>query len=300
VNAIIVRWNAAATPQGYARQLEGLRAGLQDHGYIEGQNVAVEFRWAEGRYDRLSALARELVQQKVDVLVTHGTPGTNALRNATSTIPIVMAVSGDAHLTGLVQSLARPGGNVTGLTYFASDHASKRLELIREIIPSLSRVAFLTNPANPLMKIEWDAVGAAAKSLQIEVEAFEVRVPGDFDGAVSAMVERGYTALVTGQDGMLIGNVSGIASSALKKRVAACGEAPLANAGGLLGYSANHREMFRRAAYYVDRLLKGTKPAELPVERPTSFDLALNLKTAQALGLPIPPTLFARADEVIE
>jgi putative tryptophan/tyrosine transport system substrate-binding protein len=231
----------AASAAGYAKQLEGFRSGLRELGYIEGRNLAIEFRWADGKYDRLAALATELVTLNVDVLVTHGTPGARAAKKATATVPIVMAVSGNADESGLIQSLARPGGNLTGLTYFASDFASKRIEQIKDIRPGTSQVAFLTNPNNPtIMKIGLEAMEAAARSTNVIFQAFEVRAPAEFDAAFSAMVERGFEVVAVDQDGMLTGNAKAIAALALRRQLASFGEAPYANAGGLFGYGPNY------------------------------------------------------------
>jgi putative ABC transport system substrate-binding protein len=290
----------AGTAAGYAKEFEAFQLGLHDLGYSQGKNVIVYSRWAQGEYTRLTALAAELVALNVAVLVTHGTPGTSAAKNVTTTTPIVMAVSGDADRTGLIQYLARPGGNVTGLTYFASEQTSKRLELLKEVIPSLSRVAFLTNPDNPLARLELEAIENAARLLKIEFRTFGVRSVGEFNDAFSLIVKNGCDAVQTAQDGMLVANASIIAAAALNSRLPTVGEAFFPNAGGLLGFGPNLPEMFRRAAYFVDRLLKGKKPSDLPVERPTKFQIAINLKTAKALSLTIPGTVLARADEVIE
>jgi putative ABC transport system substrate-binding protein len=290
----------AGTAAGYAKDFEAFGSGLRDFGYVEGKSIIVYSRWAGGDYDLLTALATELLALDVAVLVTHGTPGTNAAKNVTSTIPIVMAVSGDAEKTGLVHSLARPGGNVTGLTYFASEQTSKRLEVLKEVIPSLGRVAFLFNPENPIAGLELEGIESAAQSLKIEFRAVEVRSAGDLNEAFSLIVKAGCNAVEYAQDGMLASNVSIIAAAALYNRLPAVGDAHFASAGGLLGFGPNLREMFRRAAYFVDRLLKGEKAADLPVERPSKFELAINLKTARALDLTVPGAMLARADEVIE
>lgn len=284
----------------YATQLAGFRSGLRDFGYIEGQNINIDFRWADGDYNRLVPLAAELAALKVDVIVTHGTPGTSVAKEIAAAIPIVMATSGDADITGLIQNLARPGGNVTGLTYFAAEQVGKRLELVKEVVPAIGRVAFLTNPENPLMRFDLDAAEKAARSMNLVLQSFEVRSPDEFDGAFSTMTARGLEAVEVDQDGMLTANAKKIAATALKHRMASVGEAPFAAAGGLVGFGPNFAEMFRRSAYFVDRLLKGAKAADLPVERPTKFELVTNLKTAKLLGLTIPPSMLVRADKVIE
>jgi putative tryptophan/tyrosine transport system substrate-binding protein len=290
----------ASNAKSYATQLAGFRSGLHDFGYIEGQNIYVDFRWADDDYDRLALLAAELTALNVDLIVTHGTPATTAVKKVSTVIPIVMAVSGDADKTGLIQNLARPGSNVTGLTYFAAEQVGKRLEFVKEVMPRIERVALLANPENPLTKFDVEAAKSAARSLNLVLETFEARSPADFDSAFSIMTTRGFKAVQVDQDGMLTANAKTIAAIALKHGTTSVGEAPFAAAGGVLGFGPNYSEMFRRAAYFVDSLLKGLKPDDLPVERPTKFELAINLKTAKALGLTVPPSLLTRADEVIE
>ena len=292
---------SSTTAVGYAKKFEALQAGLRDLGYLEGKNIVIHSRWAEGKYDRLAALAGELVALKVDVLVTHGTPATSALKKTTATIPIVMATSGDADKTGLIQTLARPGGNVTGLTYFAGEQTSKRLEVMKEIIPSLNRVAFLTNPGNPVSRrLEQPALDDAVRSLKIMYETFEVRDPAELDNIFSTIAKGNFDMVEIAQDGMLVGNFASIATIALKEHLPAIGEASFADEGGLIAFGPDTTEMFRRAAYYVDRLIKGEKAADLPVERPTKYELSINLKTAKALGISVPGTMLTRADNVIE
>jgi putative tryptophan/tyrosine transport system substrate-binding protein len=291
----------AATAAGYAKQFEALQAGLRDLGYLEGKNIVIHSRWAEEKYDRLAALANELVALKVDVLVTHGTPATSALKKATATIPIVMAVSGDAEKTGLIQTLARPGGNITGLTYFAAEQTSKRLEVMKEVIPSINRVAFLANPDNPvLLRLELPAMEDAVRLLKIKYETFEVRDPAELENVFSTIAKGNFDMVETSQDGMLVANAAGIAAIALKEHLPTIGESFFAGEGGLIGFGPELTAMFRRAAYYVDRLLKGEKAADLPVERPTRFELNVNLQTAKALGISVPGTVLARADNVID
>jgi putative ABC transport system substrate-binding protein len=290
----------AGTPAGYAKQFEAFNAGLRDLGYLEGKNIEIHSRWAEENYDRLAALANELVALKVDVLVTHGTPATGALRTATATIPIVMAVSGDADKTGLIQTLARPGNNVTGLTYFAADQASKRLEVMKEIIPSISRVALLANPRNQVLPLELQAMEVAARSLKMVYQPFEIRDPAELDKTFSTIAKRNFNAVEIAQDGMLVANAARIATIALKNHLPTIGESFLADEGGLIGFGPDITAMYRRAAYYVDRLLKGDKAANLPVERPNKYELNINLKTAKALGISVPESVLARADKLIE
>jgi putative tryptophan/tyrosine transport system substrate-binding protein len=290
----------AATAAGYAKLFEAFKAGLRDLGYLEGKNIEIYSRWAEENYDRLAALANELVALKVDVLVTHGTPATGALRTATATIPIVMAVTGDADKTGLIQTLARPGNNVTGLTYFAADQTSKRLEVMKEVIPSISRVALLANPRNQVLPLEMQAMEDGVRSLKITYQPFEVRDPAELDKTFSTIAKRNFNAVEIAQDGMLVANAARIATIALKNNLPTIGESFLADKGGLIGFGPDNTAMFRRAAYYVDRLLKGDKAADLPVERPNKYELNVNLKTAKALGISVPESVLARADNVIE
>ena len=290
----------AATAAGYAKLFESFKAGLSDLGYIEGKNIVIHSRWAEENYDRLAALANELVALKVDVLVTHGTPATGALRTATATIPIVMTVTGDADKTGLIQTLARPGSNVTGLTYFAADQTSKRLEVIKEIIPSINRVAFLVNPRNQVLPLELQAMEDAVRSLKMMYQPFDVRDPAELDKTFSTIAKLNFDVVETAQDGMLVANAARIASIALKNHLPTIGESFLADEGGLIGFGPDVAVMFRRAAYYVDKLLKGAKAADLPVERPNKYELNINLKTAKALGISVPEIVLARADNVIE
>ena len=274
--------------------------GLRDFGYVEGKNIVIEFRWAEGRYDRLPDLAAELVRLRVDVLVTGGTAGVRAAKQATTTIPIVMTTSGDAVSSGLVASLARPGGNVTGSTFFVPELMAKRLELLKEAMPRTARVAVLVNADDPSHVPVLKAMESTARSLKIEIQKFEVRRPSEFESAFTAMAKSRVDAVVVQEDSFLIANAQVIADSAAKKQLALAGQPTFAEAGGQIGYGVNQQTLVRRAAYFVDKILKGAKPGDLPVERPTKFDLVINLKTAKALGLTIPQTLLLRADRVIE
>src|SRR4029450_6216431 len=289
-----------ASAAAMANRVEAFRAGLGEFGYVEAKNLVIEFRWAEGNYDRLPDLAAELVSLKVDVLVTSGAPGTLALKRATSTIPIVMAVTGDAVSAGLVASLARPGGNVTGSKVFGPEHNVKRLELLKAGIPRLARVAFLFNPDNPSSVTENKEIENAARSAKLDISYFEARKPAEFDSVFTAMTKKPVGGAVVTDDAMLNSNSKRLAGIAGQKLLPLAGNTDLAEAGGLIGYGVNVPHMFRRAAYFVDKILKGAKPADLPVERATKFDLVINLKTAKALGLTIPPSLLGRADEVVQ
>ena len=283
-----------------AQTPEAFRAGLRDLGYQEGRDIVIEYRWADGKYDRLPALFAELVRLKVDVIVTHGTPGVLAAKKATSTIPIVMAVVGDALGSGLVSSLARPGGNVTGLTFFNPELAAKRLELLKETMPGLTDVGILLNLANPINEPILPQMSQVAHSLKLELHQFDVRGPTEFEGAFAAMAAKRVGALVVIEDAMLLANAPAVAALALKQRLPSCGWPDFAVAGGLMAYGVNFPDMFRRAATFVDKILKGAKPGDLPVERSTKFEFVINLKTAKALGVTVPYSLLARADEVIE
>jgi putative tryptophan/tyrosine transport system substrate-binding protein len=290
----------ATSAAGYASQLEGFRLGLRELGYREGENIAVEFRWAQGRYERLPDLAAELVHLKVDAIVTHGTPATLALKKATATIPIIMAVSGDAVGTGLVSSLGKPGGNVTGLSFFAPELSAKRLELLKETIPPLASLATIFNSNNLSAKLDLETLGRTAKSLGVELQPFEVRGPEHFGDVFSTIAARRVDAVSLIHDAVLTANVKLLAELALAHRLPSIGEGPYVKVGGLIGYGPDFPDLFRRSASYVHRILKGAHPGDLPVEQPVKFEFLLNLVTARAIGLGIPPTILAQADEVIE
>jgi putative ABC transport system substrate-binding protein len=283
-----------------ADRIESLRAGFRDLGYVEGQTLVIEFRWAEGNYGRLAALAADLVRLNVDVIVTHTTPGVLAAQRATAKIPIVMAASGDALASGLISSLARPGGNVTGSTFLSTDLNAKRLEILRDALPRAAMVGALLNPDNAVSGPVFQAMERASTALGVSLQRYDFRGVSDLEGAFKAMSDDRIQAVVTNEDVVIGANVKPIADRALKHRIAAVAGRDLVRAGGLLGYTVDLPELFRRAALFVDKLLRGTKVNELPVELPTKFELLLNLKTAKALGLELPPTLLARADEVIE
>ena len=291
-------------PHSYSAQtkaVEALRAGLRDLGYVEGKNIVIEYRWAEGKYDRLHTLAAELVALKVNVIVTTGgTPPALAAKHATTTIPIVTTGVGDAVGAGLVASLARPGGNITGLTDFVPELHAKRLELLKEAAPHIRRVAFLVNPDNRSTQMSLKPLESTARSLKVDLQKVEARRPDELERAFSAMAERRVDAIVAAQDALLNANVKVIADLAAKKRLPASGSKDFAEAGGVMGYGWDVSANSRRAAHFVDKVLQGAKPGDLPIEQPTKFQLVINLKTAKALGLTIPPSLLARADQVIE
>jgi putative tryptophan/tyrosine transport system substrate-binding protein len=290
----------AATASGSASAIDALRAGLREFGYVEGQNIVIEFRWADERYDRLPQLVRELIAAQVDLLITHGTPGTRAARQATSTIPIVMAISGDAVATGLISNLARPEANITGSTYFLPELNAKRLEVLKEASPTMSNPTALSNPDNPVSRPIIPALQSAATALGLSLGVARLPGPGEFDRAFRSMAGSSVDAVIVTEDGEFAPNFRTIAALALQNKLPSIGAKEYGEAGGLIGYGANILALYRRAAYFVDRILKGTKPTDLPVEQPTRFDLVINLRTAQTLGLKFPPTLVARADEAIE
>ena len=288
------------TTQSGAVALPRFRAGLRDLGYVEGQNILIDFRWAEGDYARLAEYAAELVRLRVDILVTYGTAGTLAAKQATKTVPIVMIVSGDAVATGIVRSLAQPGGNVTGSSYFDPEIHAKRLELLKEIAPSAGRVAVLLNPDNAVKVPVIKAMGLVAEALKLDLQQFEARSPDEFQSVVSSMIKTRPDAVAVITDSVFIANAARIAEIVARNRLPSTGWPEFAQAGGLIGYGVIVGDLWYRAAYFVDRILKGAKPADLPVEQPTKFELIINLKTAKALGIEVPPTLLAAAAEVIE
>jgi ABC-type uncharacterized transport system substrate-binding protein len=285
----------------YTASWDPLRQGLRDLGYVEGQNIALEYRRSEGRSERLPALAAELVRLKVNVIVTAGTPPTKAAMQATTTIPIVMVSIGDPLRTGLVASLARPGGNVTGNTILGAELAGKRLQLLKDILPNFSRVAFLWNPANASQIPHFDEIQAAARVLGLTVQSVEVRDPTEFESAFLKMIRDRPDALIMTADAMHQLHLAWIVDFTAKRRLPAMYQLKeYVEAGGLMSSGASQADLFRRAAIYVDKILKGAKPADLPVEQPTKFELVINLKTAKALGLTIPPSVLGRADHVIQ
>jgi ABC-type uncharacterized transport system substrate-binding protein len=277
------------------------RDGLRDLGYEEGRNIVIEYRWAEGKYDRFPALIAELIALKVDVIVTAGTPAALAVKTATTSIPLVMVAVGDPVGTGLVASFARPGGNNTGLTSLAPELEGKRLELLREVVPKLSYIAVLWNPANAYMVTTEKEVQAAAKVLHMKVLSLGVRTPEELDTALATVLKEQPGALNVLADRLFLHNRARIVDFAAQHRLPGVhAYRELVVAGGLMSYGPSYADMHRRAAIYVDKILKGAKPADLPVQAPTKFELVINLKTAKALGLAVPPTLVALADEVIE
>jgi putative tryptophan/tyrosine transport system substrate-binding protein len=274
---------------------------LRELGWIEGKNIVIERRYAEDQLDRLPELAAELVRLKVDVIVATGTLAPLAAKRATTTIPIVMSTAGDPLGSGLVSTLARPGGNVTGLSLMVPDVGAKRLELLKELLPHVSRVAVIWNVANPYPGLVFKETQRAAETLQIQLHSVEVRGPGDFDDAFGNMTRERPEALITIEDPLTLDVRKRIVDFSAKHQLPQIhGLREFVQVGGLLSYGASLTDLTRRAAGYVDKIIRGAKPADLPVQQPTKFELVINLKTAKALGLTIPPSLLARADEVIE
>jgi putative ABC transport system substrate-binding protein len=282
--------------------LDAFRQGLRELGWVEGQNIVIDYRFAEGRFDRLPDLAVELVQLKVDIIVAQPTPAAAAAKNATKTIPIVMISVGDPVGLGLIASLARPGGNVTGSSYSVGlEITGKLLELLKETVPKARRVAILSNPANPAHPLAIREVSVAARSLGVQLQLLEARGPNEFDGAFAAMAKERVGALLVVADGLFILHRARLADLAARSRLPAIyGYREHVEVGGLMSYGSSTRDLYRRSATFVDKILKGAKPADLPVEQPTKFELVINLQTAKALGLTIPPSLLGRADEVIQ
>jgi putative ABC transport system substrate-binding protein len=280
---------------------ETLRQRLRELGYLEGQNTVFESRFGEGKPDQLPRLAAELVGLKVDIIVTSGTPATQAAKQATRTIPIVMTNNADPVGSGLVASLARPGGNVTGLTAQDADLGGKRLELFLQVVPRVSRVALLIDETNPGTVLIAKGTQAAARTVGVQLQSLGVQGPDELDRAFVAMKEARAGALIVESSSMLFTWRTRLADLALKNRLPTMfAQRQYAEAGGLMAYAADFSDLFRRAATFVDKILKGAKPADLPVEQPAKWELVINLKTAKALGLTIPPSLLVRADQIIE
>jgi len=298
VHRIGFLWESPAT---LSSGIESFHRELRRLGWVEGQNLTVEYRWSKGQYDRLDDMARELARLKVELIVAPSSVYTGAARRATSTIPIVFAVHADPVGSGHVASLARPGGNVTGTSLALTETYAKGLELLKESIPGISRVAVLFNPDTPSHEPGLKAVETTGRALSLLIQPVAARTAAEFDGAFSAMVQGRASGVLVLSTPLFIAGAKPLADLALKHRLATSfGPPEHAEAGGLLSLGPNRADLFRRAATYVDRILKGARPADLPVEQPTKFDLVINLRTAKALGLTVPPTVLARADRVIE
>jgi putative ABC transport system substrate-binding protein len=288
--------------EGRAFLVEGFLQGLRERGYVEGQNILIEYRFSDDRDDRLPELAAELVELQVDLILASGTPASFAARDATGTIPIVMgSVAADPVETGLIASLARPGGNVTGMTSISTQLAAKRLQLLQETVPGLARVAVFWNPPNPTYGPVLRELEEAAETLRLELLRLEVRGPGDFEGAFEAATRQGAGALIAPADPLVTNRPRVVADLAFRHRLPALMDRrEFVEAGGLLSLGADLADLYRRSAAHVDKILKGAKPGDLPMEQPTKFDLAINLNTAQSLGLTIPPSVLQQATEVIQ
>jgi putative ABC transport system substrate-binding protein len=284
-----------------AANVDAFKLGLKELGYAEGRNLAIEYRSAEGRAERFPDLASELVRLNVDLIVTRGTPAALAAKNATSAIPVVMAAIGEPVNTTVVANLAHPGGNVTGLSAFVSELGAKRMELLKQTVPRVARVTALFNMSNPVAPPQWKEVERAARVLNIQPQLFDVRTPEDFTAAFGAAVRQRADAVVVGIDAVTQANRWPIADLALKNRLPTISPArEFVDAGGLVSYGVSYPDLYRRAARFVDKIFRGAKAGDLPVEQPTKFELVINMKTAKALGLTIPPSLLLRADHIIE
>jgi putative ABC transport system substrate-binding protein len=290
----------ANTPEFGSQNTAAFLQRLRELGWNEGRNIAIEVRWAEGRNERSAEIAAEFVRLKVDVIVTHGNATVTAVKQATSVLPIVFATAGDPVGTRLVASLARPGGNVTGLSLQQTDLAGKRLELLREVVPGLRRLAIMANGGNPAAALEIGEVQAAARTFALDVAAIEIRRADDIAPAFEALKDRAEALYVVGEP-LVSTNQRRINTMALAARLPTIYTSrENVESGGLMSYAPNFPDLYRRAADYVDKILRGAKPGDLPVEQPTKFDLVINLTTAKALGLTIPESFLLRADEVIE
>jgi ABC-type uncharacterized transport system substrate-binding protein len=290
----------ATSASSWASRVEAFRLGLRDLGYVEGKNILIEFRWAEEKYDQLPALAAELVRQKVDVLVSFGTPGTLAAKRATTAIPIVILYIGDAVAAGVVASLRQPGGNITGSTYFLPQLFAKRLELLKEVMPHITEVAILVKPDNPLYVSMVQGLESTANSLNIGLQRFDVHRPSEFEAAFLAMAKRRVDAVLIAEDAVFLSNVGAIADLAARQSLPLAGFNEVAEAGGLIGYGVNFHAMCQRGASFVDKVLRGVKPADIPVEQATRFETVLNIRAAKTLSVMIPTSILLRADRVIE
>jgi putative ABC transport system substrate-binding protein len=290
----------AESASGYVTRLEALRAGLQELGYVENGNYVLRFRWAEGKYDRLPDLAAELVSLKVDVIVADGLKATLAAKHTTITTPIVVLNVGDAVNSGLIASYAKPGGNITGMSFLLEELTAKRLELLKQAKPSIAKVAVLINPVNAAFVQVLRVLRSEAERNRVQIEPIEVREADELESAFLTMEAKGVDAILVHSETMFSAHAKSIAALAVKHRIASVGTWDFGKAGGLIGYGVNALDYYRHIAVFVDKILKGAKPADIPVEQPTKVELVINLKTAKALDLTIPQTLLVRADEVIQ
>lgn len=284
-----------------ANLVGSFREGLRDLGYEEGRNIIIEYRWANGQYERFPALVAELIAAKADVIVTAGTPAALAVKKATTTVPLVMVAVGDPVGTGLVPSLARPGGNLTGLSSIAPDLEGKRLELLRQVVPTLSHVAAFFNSRNPFHAVSMQNAHAAAQAMGISLQQHDIRKSEDLDGAFAAIRKERSDALLILADRVFLHNRQRMMDFTEEQRLPnVTAYTELVDAGGLMSYGPSYEDMHKRAAIYVDKILKGANPADLPIEQPTKFTFLINLKAAKALGVVVPPPLLTLADKVIE
>ncbi len=297
----VIGFLSSASSEGYGHLAAAFRQGLGEAGFVDGQNVTIEYRWADDRRERLPALADELVRRAVAVIVASGNPAAPAARAATTTIPIVFAIGNDPVELGLVASINRPGGNLTGVTYFGGALEAKRLELLRELVPALAVIAFLVNPKNPNATSNTREIEAAGQAVGQRIEIVNAGSAGDFDAAFASMVERRAQAVIFSGDPLFTSARDRLVALASRHRLPAIYQwREFVTAGGLMSYGTSQTTSYHQAGIYAGRILKGAKPADLPVQQPTKFELVINLKTAKALGLMVPPTLLATADEVIE
>lgn len=295
-----VAFLGTATAAGWASQWDAFRQGLHELGWWEGRDVLYETRFAENRMDQLPRLASELVASRIDLLVTHGIPGTRAAKAATSTIPILMASVADPVAAGLVASFSRPEANVTGVAFLAHEMAAKRLQLLKEALPRLGQAAVLSNPRNVAYgQAMFAAMSEAARSMNLQLHLFDAAEPAEYPKAFAEMAARRMEAVAVTEEATLIANANAIAALAQQHRLPSVGNKEFAQAGGLIGYGANREDLFRRAATLADRLLRGARPADVPVEQPTRFEMVLNQRTARAIGANLPQAMALRADETI-
>jgi ABC-type uncharacterized transport system substrate-binding protein len=290
----------STSPKAHGPFVDAFREGLRERGYAEGKNVTIEYRWADGDYGRLPALAAELARLNVDLILTHGTPGGRAAKAATTTIPIVVAITGDAATTGLVQSLARPGGNVTGLTFFFAELNGKRLEILKEAFPSLKRVAVLMNGTNAGNVMTFESMTGMARTLRLEILQVFAQSPEEFEGAFAHIARARADAVSIYEDALFLAQAGRLAKLAERDRLRSIGFKEYAEAGGLLGFGVNFPDVWRRAADFADRIFKGAKPSDLPMEQPAKYDIVVNLRTAKIVGLTISPAVLLRAETVLD
>jgi putative ABC transport system substrate-binding protein len=287
----------AGSPAGWKKMVDSLRAGLNALGYVEGRNLAIDFRWAAGNYENLPKLAGELIAAKVDVIVTHATPGARAAMQATSSVPIVVASIGDAVAAGIVTDLARPGGNLTGLSFFVSEIAAKRIELLTELLPRTSSINLLHQQ---YMSTTSAQIEEAARAKRVTVHRIFTNTPGEIQTAIENIAQKRSGPILVVETPILIANAKTIGESLVKYKIPAIGFKEIAEAGGLMSYGADLSDMWRRSAVHIDKILKGAKPGDIPIEQATKFELIVNMKTAKALGIRIPQSILVRADKVIE